>query len=62
MTDPKPSKASKASGTQNTPRWIAPSKGGYSGLTTSRNAGIQKRTPPKNPASSTRASSSTRGS
>lgn len=38
---------------QDREKWIAPSRGGYSGSTTIKTSSIKKRTPPKNPASST---------
>jgi hypothetical protein len=52
--------ASSASGTSKVTKWIAPSKGGYSAKSSRVVPSSIKRTPPKNPASSTY-SSSTKG-
>lgn len=51
---------SDASGASKATKWIAPSKGGYSAKTSRIVSSPIKRTPPKNPASSTY-SSSTKG-
>ena len=43
-----------------TGRWIAPSRGGYSAQRSASTSGrVMQRTPPKNPASASRASDST---
>lgn len=51
------SQTSSSSGATRAGRWMAPSKGGYSGLPSNGVKVVEKRTPPKSPASSTRSTS-----